>query len=167
MDWQYGYRLSAAEPAQPAKPDVTRGQAIPPRKCARRATAPTATAPGRRFPSWRASTRNTLSSNVKDYKTQPGAKAPLRNNPIMAGIAGALSDQDMLNVAAYFESQKSEWSFARNKNDVALGQQICRGGIADKGVPACAACHGATGMGIPRCSIRGCRGNGAITRWPS
>ena len=30
-----------------------------------------------------------------------------------------------------------------------MGQKIWRGGIADKGVPACAACHGPNGAGIP------------------
>ena len=30
-----------------------------------------------------------------------------------------------------------------------LGQKIWRGGIASKGVPACAACHGPAGAGLP------------------
>jgi cytochrome c553 len=32
---------------------------------------------------------------------------------------------------------------------VERGQQIWRGGVADRGVPACAACHSANGAGIP------------------
>jgi cytochrome c553 len=32
---------------------------------------------------------------------------------------------------------------------VKLGQQIYRGGIAAKGVAACASCHGPSGAGIP------------------
>ena len=31
--------------------------------------------------------------------------------------------------------------------DLALGEQIWRGGIAAKGLPACAACHGPAGAG--------------------
>lgn len=38
---------------------------------------------------------------LKDYKS--GA----RNNPIMAGFAGTLSEQDMHDLAAYFASQES------------------------------------------------------------
>ena len=38
---------------------------------------------------------------------------------------------------------------AKNKDTVELGRKIYRGGIADKGVAACASCHGATGSGIP------------------
>ena len=30
-----------------------------------------------------------------------------------------------------------------------IGQKIYRGGIAEKGVPACASCHGPTGQGLP------------------
>jgi cytochrome c553 len=67
----------------------------------------------------------------------------------MAGIAGALSDQDMVNVSAWFATQVPKPGYAHNKDTVALGQKIYRGGIADKGVPACASCHGPTGQGIP------------------
>jgi len=38
---------------------------------------------------------------LKDYKS--GA----RKNPIMAGFAGTLEEQDMLDLAAYFSAQKS------------------------------------------------------------
>jgi cytochrome c553 len=138
----------AAEPAQPAKPDVARGQAIATQVCAA-CHAADGNSAGAAFPKLAGQHAEYIVKQLKDYKTQPGAKAPARNNPIMAGIAGALNEQDMINVAAYFESQKAKPNFARDKNDVALGQKIYRGGIADKGVPACAACHGATGMGIP------------------
>ncbi|WP_244815028.1 cytochrome c [Caballeronia sp. Lep1P3] len=140
--------VSAAEPAQPAKPDVTRGQAIATQVCAA-CHAADGNSAGAAFPKLAGQHAEYIVKQLKDYKTQPGAKAPARNNPIMTGIAGALSDQDMVNVAAYFASQKTKPNYARDKNDVALGQKIYRGGIADKGVPACAACHGATGLGIP------------------
>lgn len=67
----------------------------------------------------------------------------------MTGMAAALSDQDMVNVSAYFASQAAKPGYARHKETLALGQKIYRGGLADKGVPACASCHGPTGLGIP------------------
>ncbi|CAH2810064.1 MAG: Cytochrome c4 [uncultured Caballeronia sp.] len=139
---------SAAKLAQPAKPDVARGQAIATQVCAA-CHAADGNGAGAAFPKLAGQHAEYIVKQLKDYKTQPGAKAPARNNPIMAGIVGALSDQDMLNVATYFSQQKAKPNYARDKNDVALGQKIYRGGIADKGMPACAACHGATGMGIP------------------
>lgn len=76
-------------------------------------------------------------------------RSPQRANPVMSPIAKALSDDDIRNVAAYLEAQTPKPGAARNKDTIELGKQIYRGGIAEKGVPACAACHGASGAGIP------------------
>jgi cbb3-type cytochrome c oxidase subunit III len=132
----------------PAKPDVARGQAIATQVCASCHGADGNSAGGA-FPKLAGQHAAYIVKELKDYKTQPGAKEPARKNAIMNGMAAALSDQDMINVAAYFESQKMKPGYARDKATVPLGQKIYRGGIADRAVPACAACHGATGMGIP------------------
>lgn len=76
-------------------------------------------------------------------------RSPARANPVMSPIAKALSDEDIRNVAAYLEAQALKPGAARNKDTVEFGKQIYRGGIAEKNVPACAACHGASGSGIP------------------
>ena len=70
-------------------------------------------------------------------------------NPIMQGMAAALSEADMKNVAAFYSSKQPKPGFAKNKDSVALGEKIYRGGIADRMVPACAGCHGPSGAGIP------------------
>ena len=72
-----------------------------------------------------------------------------RDNAIMKGMATTLSEDDMKNVAAFYASKKAKPGFAKNKELVALGEKIYRGGIADRSVPACAACHSPTGAGIP------------------
>ena len=76
-------------------------------------------------------------------------KAGKRKNPIMQGIAAALSEADMKNVAAFYASKQPKPGFAKNKDTVELGEKIYRGGIADRSVPACAGCHGPNGSGIP------------------
>jgi cytochrome c553 len=76
-------------------------------------------------------------------------KSSQRNNPIMGGIAKGLSEQDMKNVAAYVDKQESKPGAAKNKDTVEAGKKIYRAGIAEKSVPACAGCHGASGAGIP------------------
>jgi len=76
-------------------------------------------------------------------------KAGKRVNPIMAGMAAALTPEDMVNVAAFYNSKPAVHGAARNKDTVALGEKIYRGGIAAKQVPACAGCHNPTGAGIP------------------
>lgn len=76
-------------------------------------------------------------------------KSGKRKNAIMQGMAAALSDEDMKHIAAFYASKTAKPGFARNKETVALGEQIYRGGIASKQVPACAGCHGPSGAGIP------------------
>jgi cytochrome c553 len=72
-----------------------------------------------------------------------------RANPVMMGMAATLTEQDMNNIAAYLAAQPVSQGVAQNKNTIELGQSIYRGGIAAKGVPACAACHSPNGAGIP------------------
>ena len=76
-------------------------------------------------------------------------KSGKRENPIMKGMAAALSEEDMVNVAAFYASKQAKPGFARNKDTIRLGEKIYRGGILERKVPACAGCHGPTGVGIP------------------
>lgn len=73
-----------------------------------------------------------------------------RANAVMSGIAGALSPSDMKDLAKYFSGQKQTLGQAKSNGVGSLGEKIYRGGIAATGVPACAACHGANGAGIPK-----------------
>jgi cytochrome c553 len=72
-----------------------------------------------------------------------------RSNPIMSSIAKGLTDAESKNIAAYLEAQAPKPGAAKNRETIDLGKQIYRGGIAEKKVPACASCHGASGAGIP------------------
>jgi len=72
-----------------------------------------------------------------------------RKNSIMSGMAAALTPEDMRNIAAFYASKKPKPGTAKNPDLVAVGEKIYRGGIAKKGVPACAGCHSPNGAGIP------------------
>lgn len=137
----------AADPQAPAKPDLNRGQAIASQVCASCHGAD-GNSTGGAYPKLAGQHHEYLYKQLVDFKAQPG-KTPARNNPVMAGMAAALSDQDMRNVSAYFASQTEKPGAARNKATVPLGEKIYRGGLADKGVPACASCHGPAGAGMP------------------
>ena len=66
----------------------------------------------------------------------------------MQAMATTLSEQDSLDVAAWFASQ----SMAPKGADPAMverGQRIYRGGIPERGIAACTACHGPGGQGNP------------------
>ncbi|VVE89947.1 c-type cytochrome [Pandoraea bronchicola] len=137
----------AAEPQAPAKPDLARGQAIASQVCAA-CHAADGNSTGGAYPKLAGQHAEYLDKQLADFKAQPG-KTPARNNPIMAGMVAALSEQDMRNVSAYFASQTAKPGVARNKDTVPLGEKIYRGGLAEKGVPACASCHGPAGAGMP------------------
>ncbi len=77
-------------------------------------------------------------------------KEGTRANAVMSGMAGALSAEDMEGLAKYFSSQSIKLAKAKSNGKGSLGEKIYRGGIAATQVPACAACHGATGAGLPK-----------------
>lgn len=85
---------------------------------------------------------------LMNFKPQ-GGKPAERNNAVMAGMVANLSEDDMKNIAAYFASQKAKPGVARDAALVKQGETIYRGGVAAKGVPACASCHAPNGAGMP------------------
>ena len=84
-----------------------------------------------------------LAKQLNNFKT------PERNQPVMTAFAKMLNDDDIRNVAAFLSAQSPKPGAAKNKDIVALGKKIYRGGIAEKYIPACAGCHSPNGAGIP------------------
>jgi len=77
-------------------------------------------------------------------------KSGARNNAIMAGVVAILSEQDMMDIAAYYSTQTiSENSAKANEETIELGRKIYLGGKKDTQTTACIACHGPKGLGIP------------------
>ena len=85
-----------------------------------------------------------LAKQLADYKA-----GQARKNPVMTAMAQPLSVEEMRAVAAHYASQQPRSSAATNKERVALGQKLYRGGNSATGVPACAGCHAPNGAGIP------------------
>ena len=83
------------------------------------------------------------------YKQLVNFTTAQRNQPVMTTYAKLLTDDEKHNIAAWLATQKQTPGAAKNKDTVEWGKKIYRGGIAEKNVPACASCHGATGAGIP------------------
>lgn len=72
--------------------------------------------------------------------------AALRQGPLMYPIIQNMTDQDFMDLAAFYAAQPITPGEAESTS-VALGERIYRGGNATSGVSACAACHGPDGMG--------------------
>ncbi|MFN5807378.1 MAG: c-type cytochrome [Burkholderiales bacterium] len=133
---------------KPAKPDIAAGQQIASGVCAG-CHAADGNSPSPANPKLAAQHAAYLAKQLHNFKPQAEGKPPERNNAIMQGFASALNDQQIRDVSAYFAAQKLKPAAAKNKDLVELGQKIYRGGIAEKGVPACAGCHSPNGAGIP------------------
>lgn len=76
-------------------------------------------------------------------------KSGARKSPIMVGFAAPLSPGDMKSLGAYFAKQTPKPQAAKNKPLAEQGESLYRAGNATGGQPACAACHGPRGAGIP------------------
>ena len=76
-------------------------------------------------------------------------KSGKRANAVMAGFAAGLSEDDMKNISFWLASKKAKPGFAKDKELVALGERIYRGGVAERGITACAGCHSPNGAGMP------------------
>lgn len=127
----------------PGKPDLAKGQKIATQVCAACHGVDGKSA---------ASANPHLAAQVPEYLARQlaGFKANTeRKNAVMLGFAATLSPEDMRDVSAWYASQKPVTGAARNKDTIALGQKLWRGGDAAKGLAACASCHGATGGGVP------------------
>jgi cytochrome c553 len=73
-------------------------------------------------------------------------RAGIRNNPIMKPLAAPLSDQDISDLAVYYQAQtvsglEADPSFWK------AGQDLYRRGDKARNIPACIACHGPVGRG--------------------
>jgi cytochrome c553 len=76
-------------------------------------------------------------------------KDGLRSDPLMSAQSMLLSDEDIRNLAVYFESLPRAAMPVADANKVSRGQALYRGGDSAAGVAACMACHGPTGRGNP------------------
>ena len=80
------------------------------------------------------------------YKQLQDFKEGRRNDATMVGMVALLNDEDMKNVAAYFESQQPK-AVAFDADMIEMGESIYRGGITETGVAACMGCHSPSGKG--------------------
>jgi len=73
-------------------------------------------------------------------------RSGVRDNPIMKPLAAALSDQDINDLAVYFEAQ-TPTGLEADPSYWKSGEAVYLSGDAARGVPACVACHGPVGRG--------------------
>ena len=135
-------QAASAEPVKVAKPDLAKGEAGFTAVCSAchgvdgNSAIPANPKLAQQHPQY-------LIKQLQEYK------AGKRKNAIMTGMAATLSEDDMRNIAFWAAGKQAKPGFAKDKELVAIGERIYRGGIADRHVPACAGCHSPNGAGIP------------------
>lgn len=72
-----------------------------------------------------------------------------RFDPLMSSQAMLLSDEDMANLAVYFESLPGAAQAVADEQLLDRGEALYRGGNKAEAAAACLACHGPTGRGNP------------------
>ncbi len=93
-----------------------------------------------------------LSFRPINAETPATRRGPDGADTVMSPFAKMLSEEEIHNVAYYLSLQKLDYEVAAtatNEDTMERGQQIWRGGLPDRHVPACAGCHGPNGVGIP------------------
>lgn len=85
-----------------------------------------------------------------------------RSDPLMTGQALMLSDEDMANLAVYFESLPGAAQPVADVSLIDRGEALYRGGDQEDKTSACIACHGPTGAGNPAAKYPALKGQHAV-----
>ena len=134
--------IAAADAKAPKKPDLAKGEASYGAVCASchgadgNSGTPANPKLSQQHPEY-------LVKQLQEFKSGK------RDSAVMKGFASALSDDDMRNISYWLASKPAKPGFGKDKELVALGEKIFRGGIADRQIAACAGCHSPNGAGIP------------------
>jgi cytochrome c553 len=85
-----------------------------------------------------------------------------RSDPLMTPQSMMLSDEDIRDLAVYFESLPAPAMAVANPAKVDKGEALYRGGDATSGAAACLACHGPTGRGNPAANYPALQGQHSV-----
>jgi cytochrome c553 len=85
-------------------------------------------------------------AQLKDFRSQTRAEAGTR--AYMWGVSALLDDATIGGLAEYFAAQPPAKGKAGNAVLTTTGRKIFNEGLTNRGIRACAACHGAGGEGV-------------------
>lgn len=142
----FGVQASDAAKAAP-KGDPARGEPIASTVCGA-CHGPDGNSPAAANPKLAGQHPEYLFKQMKNFKAADG-KQPERTNAIMNGMIAPYDENQMRDIAAYFASKTQSGESAKNRETIEAGQKLYRAGDMSKGLPACAACHGPAGAGMP------------------
>jgi cytochrome c553 len=98
------------------------------------------------FPILAAQRPGYLAAQIDAFRKQTRAEKDAHD--FMWGIAGRLDEKIVGGIAAYYAAQPPAPGRTDDPALVAKGKELFDKGLPDRGIPACASCHGANGEGI-------------------
>jgi cytochrome c553 len=148
--------------SEPAKPDAVKGSQLYDQGDAARGIVACASCHGpggnsaiSAYPNLAAMSHEYLAKQLTDFQIQSGSDNPVRMGAdgmpsLMTAMVQSLTPEDIQDIALYLAEQPLTQAATATRADlVEQGREIWRGGLPDRGVPACAACHSANGAGLP------------------
>ena len=98
------------------------------------------------FPILAAQRRGYLESQLEAFRAHTRSEKVAHD--FMWGIAGGLDDRMIVAVAGYYAAQPAAAGRTSDPALLAKGKQLFEQGVAERGIPACATCHGADAAGV-------------------
>jgi cytochrome c553 len=98
------------------------------------------------FPILATQKKGYLEAQIDAFRSR--ARAEKDAHDFMWGIAGNLDAAIIGGIATYYAGQAPAQGRAGNPAMIAKGRELFDKGVPDRGIPACATCHGAAGEGV-------------------
>lgn len=98
------------------------------------------------FPILAAQRPGYLVAQIDAFRKQTRAEKDAHD--FMWGIAGRLDEKIIAGIGAYYAAQPPAPGRTDDPALVAKGKELFDKGLLDRGIPACASCHGANGEGV-------------------
>ena len=92
---------------------------------------------------------NYIVAQLKAFQPGENDAPALRSDPLMTSMAMPLSDEDIRDLAVYFEGLPAAANSVADEKSLARAQALYRGGNEENKAAACLACHGPSGRGNP------------------
>ena len=90
-----------------------------------------------------------LVAQLKAFQPGDDNQPALRSDPLMTSMALPLSDEDIRDLAVYFEGLPAAANSVADESSIDKAEALYRGGNEAEKASACLACHGPSGRGNP------------------
>jgi len=132
--------------AQPISPDIQKAAEEQAVNLCSTCHGPRGISTSPEFPILAAQRAGYLAAQIDAFRKQTRAEKDAHD--FMWGIASRLDEKIVAGIAAYYASQPPAPGRTDDPSLIAKGKELFDKGLPDRGIPACATCHGASGEGI-------------------